>query len=66
MRPVFAAPPTASAPPRAAAASAELLKLRSENARLELLVRKLQAELSASREYCAALEAHSKQYQDVE
>lgn len=61
----FAAAPAASVSPRAPA-SAELQKLRSENARLELLVRKLQAELSASREYCAALEAHSKQFQDVE
>ena len=63
--PSFAAAPVASAPPRPPA-SAELQKLRSENARLELLVRKLQAELNASREYCAALEAHSKQFQDVE
>jgi DNA-binding response OmpR family regulator len=63
--PSFAAAPAASVSPRAPA-SAELQKLRSENARLELLVRKLQAELNASREYCAALEAHSKQFQDVE
>ncbi len=41
-----------------AAPSAELQKLRNEIRRLELLVKKLQTELEASREYCASLEAH--------
>ena len=45
---------------RAAAPQAETQKLRNEIRRLELLVKKLQAELNAGREYCAALEAHCK------
>jgi CheY-like chemotaxis protein len=45
---------------RVAAPQAEPQKLRNEIRRLELLVKKLQAELSAGREYCAALEAHCK------
>ncbi|HUO36229.1 MAG TPA: response regulator [Candidatus Acidoferrum sp.] len=62
-RPAYpAAPPASSfrpapAPP-AAASSAEIQKLRSEVRRLELLVKKLQAELDAARSYSAALEAH--------
>ncbi len=66
-----AAVPAASLPPqastqqletsvRAPAPQAETQKLRNEIRRLELLVKKLQAELSAGREYCAALEAHCK------
>lgn len=64
---VAAVPPTAGFPlmpapgPRSAPAqsapSAELVKLRSEVRRLELLVKKLQAELEAARQYSAALEA---------
>jgi CheY-like chemotaxis protein len=64
------APPTSQAPripapqaepsARISAPQAETQKLRNEIRRLELLVKKLQAELSAGREYCAALEAHCK------
>ncbi|MFY9530984.1 MAG: response regulator [Candidatus Acidiferrales bacterium] len=43
--------------PANAAASAELLKLRNDVRRLELLIKKLQAELEAERQYCAALES---------
>jgi CheY-like chemotaxis protein len=50
----------AETPVRAFAPQAETQKLRNEIRRLELLVKKLQAELSAGREYCAALEAHCK------
>jgi len=51
----------AAAPPAAPAANtAELQKLRNEVRRLELLVKKLQAELDAQRQYCAALEADFK------
>lgn len=49
--------PSASAPRPVAAPSPELLKLRAEVQRLELLVKKLQAELEAERQYCAALES---------
>lgn len=47
-RPSVVAPPATSA--------AEVQKLRTEIRRLELLVKKLQAELAASREYCTSLE----------
>jgi len=50
----------AETPVRVPAPQAETQKLRNEIRRLELLVKKLQAELSAGREYCAALEAHCK------
>jgi CheY-like chemotaxis protein len=43
--------------PANAAPSAELLKLRNDVRRLELLIKKLQAELEAERQYCAALES---------
>lgn len=49
--------PSAPAPRLVAAPSPELLKLRAEVQRLELLVKKLQAELEAERQYCAALES---------
>jgi CheY-like chemotaxis protein len=59
--PVPAAPAAAGpAPVRVPVPQAETQKLRNEIRRLELLVKKLQAELSAGREYCAALEAHCK------
>lgn len=51
-----------AAPPRPVAPSAEVLKLRGDVMRLELLVKKLQAELEAERQYCAALES---QFQTV-
>jgi len=47
-----------------AASSAELLKLKNEVRRLELLVKKLQAELEAQRQYAAALEADFKVMQE--
>jgi CheY-like chemotaxis protein len=46
-----------AAPPRPGAHSPEVLKLRGDVMRLELLVKKLQAELEAERQYCAALES---------
>ena len=66
------AAPTAAAsfaPPvqRAAAMPpAETQKLRNEIRRLELFVKKLQAELDAQRQYCVALEAHFKALQEAE
>lgn len=61
-RTAVAAPPTPTFRPAPAAApphnSAEIQKLRGEVRRLELLVKKLQAELDAARAYSAALEAH--------
>ena len=61
----FASP--SAGPPRLAAASpAEIQKLRNEIRRLELLVKKLEAELQAEHQYCAALEAHFKLQQESE
>jgi CheY-like chemotaxis protein len=54
-----------AAPPHPQAA-AEVQKLRNEIWRLELLVKKLQAELEAQRQYCAALEAHLTTLQETE
>ncbi|HXQ25660.1 MAG TPA: response regulator [Candidatus Acidoferrales bacterium] len=59
------APPPRVAPPAAAAPSAEVQKLRNEILRLEMLVKRLQAELEAQHQYCAALEAHFKTVQDT-
>ena len=59
-----AASPVPTAPPRPAApAGADIQRLRNEILRLELLVKKLQAELEAEHQYCAALEAHLKNIQ---
>jgi len=60
-RPVVSAPPPQPRP--AAPAAADIQKLRNEILRLELLVKKLQAELEAEHQYCAALEAHFKNLQ---
>jgi hypothetical protein len=46
--------------------TAEVQKLRNELRRLELFVKKLQAELEAEHQYCAALEAHFKALQESE
>jgi CheY-like chemotaxis protein len=46
--------------------SADTQKLRHEIRRLELLVKKLQAELEAQKQYCAALEADFKSMQETE
>ncbi len=78
--PTFAPQRTASAAPRPAAhaavpparaaatapPSADTQKLRHEIRRLELLVKKLQAELEAQKQYCAALEADFKSMQETE
>ena len=70
------AAPVATAAPRigvstpsprpAAPAGADVQKLRNEILRLELLVKKLQAELEAEHQYCAALEAHFKNLQEAQ
>jgi CheY-like chemotaxis protein len=63
------APPAAFAPPAQRVQpvpAAETQKLRNEIRRLELFVKKLQAELDAQRQYCIALEAHFKVLQDAE
>lgn len=52
------------APASASSAGPEIQKLRSEILRLELLVKKLQAELEAQRQYSTALEAHFKSLQE--
>ncbi len=64
--PVAPAPLPAPATRAAAQPSAEIQKLKNEMRRLELLVKKLQAELDAGHEYCAALEAHIKTLQEPE
>jgi hypothetical protein len=51
-----AAPPTHGF--RAPAASPDIMKLKTEIARLELLVKKLQTELQIERQYNQALEQH--------
>jgi CheY-like chemotaxis protein len=62
------APPSSApaAAPASAPTSAEVQKLRNEIRRLELFVKKLQAELEAEHKYCEALEAHFKTLQDSE
>jgi CheY-like chemotaxis protein len=72
-RPVAAAPAPAPVPVRPAAvpsssmsASADIPKLRLEVMRLEGLVKKLQSELAAEREYARALEEHVKTLQESE
>jgi len=73
--PLVASVPRPSAPSASAAATpsrptaappAEIQKLRNEIRRLELLVKKLEAELQAEHQYCAALEAHFKLQQESE
>ena len=63
-----AARPSAPAPPArpAAPVSHDVHKLRNEIIRLEMLVKRLQAELEAKSQYCTALEAHIKSQQDSE
>jgi len=60
-RPV--APPAPTRP--SGANAAELQKLRNEIMRLELLVKKLQTELSIEKQYCASLELHIRTLQEV-
>jgi len=55
-----AAPPAPARPAAQTASAVEVQKLRAEVMRLELLVKKLQAELEAEHKYCEALEAHFK------
>lgn len=65
-RPAPVAPPVRPAPAAPAPPSGDLQKLRNEVRRLELLVKKLQAELEAGNQYTAALEAHIKTLQESE
>jgi CheY-like chemotaxis protein len=72
-RPAAPMPAPAYAPPRPAAASAstpgssaEIQKLRFEIQRLEMLVKKLQSELDAERQYVASLESHMRTLQEAE
>ena len=70
--PVAAAPAPAPAPPAAPARPApsghtmDATKMKLEILRLEGLVKKLQSELQAEREYSRALEAHVKTLQESE
>jgi CheY-like chemotaxis protein len=73
-RPIAAAPVAAPPPmpvrpaaaPTSMSASADIPKLRLEVMRLEGLVKKLQSELAAEREYARALEEHVKTLQESE
>ncbi len=58
--------PAPAAAPVSPPASHDLAKLKVEILRLEGLVKKLQAELQAEREYARALEAHIKTLQEAE
>lgn len=62
------APPTAPVRPAAppGASSGDMQKLKVEVMRLEGLVKKLQSELQAEREYARALEEHVKTLQETE
>ncbi len=72
--PPFAMPPREGVGPRptpvparpAPSAAPELQRLKVEVARLEGLVKKLQSELQAEREYSKALEEHVKTLQDAD
>jgi CheY-like chemotaxis protein len=66
MLPPPVAAPVQRVPVAPAAAAPELQKMRNEIRRLEMLVKKLQADLEAQHQYCAALEAHCKTMQDSE
>ncbi len=61
--PVVSAPAAVST---SSPTSAEMQKLRNEIRRLELFVKKLQAEIEAEHKYCEALEAHFKALQESE
>jgi CheY-like chemotaxis protein len=64
----FASPAVASPVPNPAASatpSAELLKLRSEVRRLEMLVKKLQSELQGEKQYSAELESQLRVQQET-
>ena len=67
-RPAATVPGPAPAPRAATSVAAPLAedvqRLRNEILRLEFLVKKLQAELEAEHQYCAALEAHFKDLQE--
>jgi len=69
-RPAAASPappaPRPVVPAVTAAPPAEVQKLRNEVRRMELLIKKLQAELEAEHKYCEALEAHFKTQQESE
>jgi DNA-binding response OmpR family regulator len=61
-----ARPNGSPAPGNATAASAEVQKLRFEVQRLEMLVKKLQSDLEAERQYVASLELHMRTLQEAE
>src|ERR1700704_891541 len=65
---VASMPPTPQAPPVAAKSTSltDAAKLKIEVMRLEGLVKKLQSELQAEREYSRALEAHVKTLQEAD
>ena len=62
----LAVTPPAVAKPAPAGSSPEIVKLRGEIRRLELLIKKLQTDLSSEREYSAALESQLRSLSTAE
>ena len=61
-----AVPAVSYSSPRPATLPAEIQKLKFEIQRLEMLVKKLQSELEAERNYAASLESHMRTLQEAE
>ena len=61
-RPIRFQPATSA--PASGTPSVELLKLRAEIRRLEMLVKKLQSELEGEKQYCAELESQLRVNQE--
>ncbi|MGB7024346.1 MAG: response regulator [Candidatus Acidiferrales bacterium] len=61
-----AASPPATPRPNSNPSAAEVQRLRFELQRIEMLVKKLQSELEAERQYVASLESHLKTLQETE
>jgi CheY-like chemotaxis protein len=61
-----AVPPPTTPRPNSNPSAAEVQKLRFELQRIEMLVRKLQSELEAERQYVASLESHLKTLQETD
>ena len=60
------APPPATPRSNSNSSVAEVQKLRFELQRIEMLVKKLQSELEAERQYVASLESHLKTLQETD
>ncbi len=63
--PAVQSPSPAPSAPASATPSTDILKLRSEIRRLEMLVKKLQSELQGEKQYCAELESQLRVQQET-